>query len=42
MREVSVKPNQWRLSQDQEKESGMEMKMKMNKREEKVKPGRIY
>lgn len=41
MMEVSAKPNQWRLSLDPKIENGREMKMKMNKKREKVKPGRI-
>lgn len=41
MMEVSAKPSQWRLLLDQKKENGMEMKMKVNKRREKVKSRRI-
>lgn len=33
MMAVSAKLNQWRLSRDPRKETGMEMKMKMNKGE---------
>lgn len=41
MMEVSANPNQWRLSLDPKTEKAMKMRMNLNKKLEKVKPGRI-
>lgn len=41
MMEVSAKPNRWRLSVHPKTETDMEMRMKMNRREGKVKQRRI-